>query len=73
MQTDMSITVGLARKDLITCRTYIFRFRLERSSENGPRPETQKLTAFMIIVVQLGGRVRDAVINRGRKGGREGD
>jgi hypothetical protein len=66
----MSITIGLARKDLITYRAYIFRFRLEEV-QNGPRPETQELTAFMIVVVQLGGPVRDAEINKGRKGDRQ--
>ena len=47
MQTDMSITVGLARKGLLTYSAYIFRFRLEEV-QKGSRPESQKLTAFMI-------------------------
>jgi hypothetical protein len=52
MQTDMSITVGLARKDLFTYRAYIFRFRLEEV-QNGSRPESQKLTAFMIAPISV--------------------
>jgi hypothetical protein len=37
--------------------------------QNSPRPETQKLTAFMIVIVwrRGGSPVRDAVINKGRK------
>lgn len=61
MQTDMSITVGLARKDLFTYRAYIFRFRLEKEVQNGSRPESQKLTVFMIVLIQLASSVRDVV------------
>jgi len=50
MQFNMSITVGLARKDLLTYRAYIFSFELEEV-QNGSRPETQKLTAFIIVLI----------------------
>jgi hypothetical protein len=60
MQTEMSITIGLARKDLLTYRAYVFRFRLEEV-QNGSRLESQKLTAFMIVLIQRASPVRDAV------------
>lgn len=60
MQTEMSITVGLARKGLLTYRAYILRFRLEEV-QNGSRPESQKLTAFMIVLIQCANPVRDVV------------
>ena len=50
MQTAMSITIGLARKDLVAYFTYIFGYsRLERV-QNGLRTESQRLTAFMIVI-----------------------
>jgi len=36
MQTDMSITIGLARKDLLTYWAYIFRIRLEEVQSERP-------------------------------------
>jgi len=52
MQTAMSITVGLAREDLVTYFTYIFGYiRLERV-QNRLRTESQRLTAFMILIGQ---------------------
>jgi hypothetical protein len=60
MQTDMSITVGLARKDFLTYRAYIFRFKLEEV-QNGSRLESQKLTAFMIVLIRRAIPVLDAV------------
>ena len=60
MQTEMTITVGLARKGLLTYRAYVFWFRLEEV-QNGSRPESQKLTALMIVLIQCASPVRDAV------------
>lgn len=59
MQTFMSITVGLARKGLLTYRAYVFRFRLEEV-QNGSRLESQKLT-LMVVLIRCAGPVRDAV------------
>lgn len=53
MQTAMSITVGLAREDLVTYFTYIFGYsRLERGVQNRLRTGCQRLTAFMILIGQ---------------------
>jgi hypothetical protein len=60
MQTKMSITVGLARKGPLTYRAYVFRFRLEEV-QNGSRLESQKLTAFMVVMIRCAGPVCDAV------------
>jgi hypothetical protein len=60
MQTEMSVTVGLARKGLLTYRANIFTFKLEEV-QYGSQPENQKLTAFMIVLIQCASPVRDAV------------
>jgi hypothetical protein len=60
MQTNMSITVGLARKGLLTYRAHIFRFRLEEV-QNGSRLKGQKLTAFMIVLIRGASPICDAV------------
>ena len=63
MQTAVSITVGLARKDLVTYFTNIFGYsRLERV-QNRLRTEKKRLTAFMILIGQRRNPVRDAVKN----------
>jgi hypothetical protein len=60
MQTEMSITVGLARKGLLTYYAYIFRFRLQ-GVQNGSRLKSQKLTVFMIVLIQRASPVRVVV------------
>jgi hypothetical protein len=62
----MSITVGLARKDLLTYCAYIFKFDLEEFRLT-PRLETQNLTVFMAVMVQSRSPVREVVIMRGRE------
>lgn len=64
MQTAMSITIGLARKDLVAYFTYIFGYsRLERVQNRRLETESQRLTAFIIVIGQRRNPVRDAVKN----------
>ena len=64
MQTAMSITIGLARKDLVAYFTYIFGYsRLERVQNRRLETESQRPTEFIIVIGQRRNPVRDAVKN----------
>lgn len=67
MQTAMSITIGLARKDLVAYFTYILGYSTSRleSVQNGPQTlaESQILTLVMIVIGQRRKPARDAVKN----------